>query len=78
MKKETFDKAIELNKRLNELNSAKETLRDCECHLIYKEQGDSTIFVIKAIQDITQRHDEMIRQEIDEEIQSIHKEIKKL
>jgi hypothetical protein len=78
MKKETFEKAIELNKRLNELISAKEALTNFECHLVYKEKDESGIFVIKAIQDITQRHDEMIRQEIDEEIQRINKEIEQL
>jgi hypothetical protein len=78
MTQETFDKAIELYKRLNDLHSAREMLKNCECHLIYKEQGDSTIFVIPAIQDITQRHDKMIRQEIDDEIQRINKEIEQL
>jgi hypothetical protein len=85
MEKETFDRIVELNKRLDGLNEAKKEIGDtCSHRLLYinKENlvswRDIAIWKLNPIFDILDRHDEQIRQEIDEEIQKIYNEIDQL
>jgi hypothetical protein len=85
MKQETFDRAIELKKRLDGLNEAKKAIESARSHrLSYIKEDDRgdwcpvTTWKLEPIGDILDRHDEQIRKEIDEEIQKIYKEIEQL
>jgi hypothetical protein len=85
MKQETFDRVVELKKRLDELNEAKKAIEGTRSHrLSYIEvdnRGDwDTVatWKLEPIGDILDRHDEQIRKDIDEEIQKIYNEIEQL
>lgn len=85
MKAETFDRAVELNKRLDELNKVKIEIMGTSIHrLSYLEKNNCgdwdyvAMWKLETIGDILDRHDEQIRKEIDDEIQKIYKEIEEL
>ncbi len=88
MTQEQFDKAIELKSKLNALARAKTEIDNTTTHrLSYIERrkksfGDtgsdwwlSDVDDLKCIGDILDRHDIQIRNEIDERIEQIYKEI---
>jgi hypothetical protein len=85
MKAETFDRVVELKKRLDELNEAKKAIEGTRSHrLSYIKENDRgdwdtvATWKLEPIGDILDRHDEQIRKEIDEEIQKIYNEIEQL
>jgi hypothetical protein len=85
MKKETFNKVVELKQKLDSFNEVKSMLRGMANHrLTYVELDSrgawSSMSGVRLIPivDILDRHDEQIRKEIDEEIQKIQKEIEEL
>lgn len=84
MTQEQFEKSIELKKRLDGLNEAKNRIDDTKRHrLSYIEKSGSdwsAVYVgwLEGIDYILDRHDVQIRKEIDEEIQKIYKEIEQL
>lgn len=87
MDKETYNKALAISNRLSQLQEVKEELEDTHSHyLTYAERaalsGDSDFLCHKwkmeHISTILDKHDKMIRQEIDDEIASLNKEIEGL
>lgn len=87
MNKEKYNKIIAINNRLNQLQKVKEAIKDTSSHyLTYAEKGrtfsdhDSLCidYIMKYIGDILDKHDKMIRQEIDDEITALNKEIEEL
>ena len=89
MTQEQFNTAIKLHHRLEALSKVKEEIADIEKHrLWYAERYDpmcgttkwDTVskYVVQSISDILDRHDKMIRQEIDDEIAKITKQIEEL
>ena len=84
MDKETYNRAIAISNHLSQLQKVKEELKDtCKCYLTYaikaESLGDSDYlchgWIMKYISDILDKHDKMIRQEIDDEIAVLNKEI---
>ena len=89
MTQEQFNTAIKLHHRLEALSKVKEEIANTEEHrLWYAKRYDpmcgttqwDTVseFVVRSISDILDRHDQMIRQEIDDEIANITKQIEEL
>ena len=89
MTQEQFNTAIKLHHRLEALSKVKEEIANTrENRLWYAKRYDpmcgttqwDTVseYAMRAISDILDRHDQMIRQEIDEEIAKITKQIEKL
>ena len=89
MTQEQFNTAIKLHHRLEVLAKVKEEIADIEKHrLWYAERYDPMCGTTKwetasehrmrDISDILDRHDQMIRQEIDDEIAKITKQIEEL
>lgn len=89
MTQEQFNTAVKLHHRLEALSKVKEEIADIEKHrLWYAERYDPmcgttkwdtvSIYVVQSISDILDRHDKMIRQEIDDEIAKITKQIEEL
>lgn len=91
MTQEQFDKAVELNSKLNLVYSVKKEIEGTVTHrLSYIKRNPresecynsgwvmNSVNTLKAIGDILDRHDIMIRQEIDDEINKIKQEIEEL
>jgi hypothetical protein len=83
MDKETYNKAIAISNRLRQLQEVKNELKDTDSiHLVYAmktEWGYSACtWIMKNISVILDKHDKMIRQEIDDEIAALNKEIEGL
>lgn len=88
MTQEQYNRAVEINNRLEELETAKERL-ECNCYklgylcstqnvggmILGNTIIDSTMI---RLTDIFDRHDNMIREEIDNEIEKLKKEIEEL
>lgn len=89
MTQEEFNTAIRLHKRLEALEEVKKEIEETEKHrLWYAKRYDpmcgttkwDTVseYAMRNISDILDRHDIMIREEIDEEIAKIKRQIEKL
>lgn len=89
MTQEKFNTAIRLHERLEALNEVKDEIEETEDHrLWYVERFDlmtgstkwETVseYTMRSISDILDRHDKMIREEIDEEIAEIKRQIEAL
>lgn len=89
MTKEQFNTAIRLHKRLEALGEVKKEIEETEKHrLWYAKRYDPMTGTTKwdtvseytmcSISDILDRHDKMIREEIDEEIAEIKRQIEEL
>ena len=85
MTKEQYNRAVEINDRIRELKEAKDEIKDkTEYRLTYlwnHGTGDWSAvssYIMKNIGDILDKHDTMIRAEIDEEIHNLTKEIETL
>ena len=87
MDKETYNKAIAISNRLSQLQEVKDKLKDTHRHyLTYAEKanslGDSdslcSYWIMKYISDILDKHDKMIRKDIDDEIAALNKQIEEL
>lgn len=89
MTQEQFNTAIRLHKRLEALEEVKKEIEGTEKHrLWYAKRYDpmcgttkwDTVseYAMQNISDILDRHDRMIREEIDEEIAKIKKQIEEL
>lgn len=89
MTKEQFQTAIRLHKRLEALREVKKEIEETEKHrLWYAKRYDpmtgttkwETVseYSMRSISDILDRHDKMIREEIDEEIAEIKRQIEEL
>lgn len=87
MDKETYNKAIIISNCLSHLQKVKEELKDTNRHyLTYAKEANSlgnsdslcAGYIMTYISDILDKHDKMIRQEIDDKIAALGKEIEGL
>lgn len=87
MTEEQFNEAVRINSRIGELEKVKKEINPLKNNkLTYIQKGDSIHdvwnivgeWIMKDISDILDRHDQQIRQEIDEEIAKLKKEIETL
>lgn len=84
MTEEQFKKSIDISYRLETLKEIKyEISGDCVLSYIERERKSSghhmlNNFLIRKISNILDKHDKMIRAEIDEEIEKLKKEIEEL
>lgn len=87
MDKETYNRAVAISNRLRQLQEVKDELEDTRSHyLTYAEKANSlgdrdslcANWKMKDIGVILDKHDKMIRQEIDGEIAALNKEIEEL
>lgn len=83
MTQEQYKRAVEIGNRLEELKIAKSEIFNDEAFLYYGHKDDYNIAPcserpMNYIRDILDRHDKMIREEIDNEIEKLKKEIEKL
>lgn len=86
MTQEQYNRAVQINKRIETLNNVKKEIEGTRDHrLWYAEKSISSSdfrlcseYRMHDIADILDKHDVMIRQEIDEEIERLKTEIKTL
>ena len=84
MTDEQFRRAVEIAERIKELNDVKKEIKGTSEHrLTYSCKGQSgwmlcNSYVLWRIGGILDKHDDMIRREIDEEIAALEAEIKEL
>lgn len=86
MTEQQFNEAVRINRRIEELEKVKKEISSLpSTQLSYIQEGDSirdgwTILgrVMRLISGILDRHDKQIRQEIDDEIAKLKKEIEAL
>ena len=87
MDKETYNRAVAISNRLSQLQKVKEELENTRNHyLTYVRKAKSfgeldtlcADWKMKYIGVILDKHDKMIRQEIDGEIAALNKEIEEL
>ena len=81
MEKEKFERAIEINERLKELHDILGEIspnRDCRLSYFNNNNKGCAEWKMKHIGDLLDKHDKMIRAEIQQEINSLHDEIETL
>lgn len=81
MEKEKFERAIEINERLKELHDILGEIspyRDCRLSYFNNNNKGCDGWKMKHIGDLLDKHDKMIRAEIQQEIDSLHYEIETL
>lgn len=85
MTQEQYNRAVEIKKRLDDLERVKDVIKGTVSHrLTYSEESGSSGWKVcwpntmRLIGDILDKHDLMIREEIDEEIKNLKKEIETL
>lgn len=83
MTQEQYKRAVEIDKRIDELNEVKKELNSGGEHrlsyIYYFEKWQACpLWKMAPINAILDKHDIMIRQEIDEEIEKLKKEIEAL
>lgn len=82
MTQEQYEKAVAINIRLEQLHKVKEEISDTSKYLLTycKKYGYKPCYqyTLPYIADILDRHDKMIREEIDAEIEKLKKEIETL
>lgn len=87
MTQEQYERAVEIGKELADLNDTKEHIKKKEKHRLWYAYNDGGFgsewrltpeWAMRNISDILDKHDIMIRQEIDEEIEKLKKEIEEL
>lgn len=85
MTEEQFKRAVEINNRLKALKEVKDEIDNVEKYRLsymYRDcDGNFTYcsgWKMKSIKELFDKHDRMIREEIDEEIKKLQEEIKTL
>lgn len=81
MTQEQYNRAVEISKRLEELDEVKKEIEGTSSHLLSYCKSDykpCAEWKMRDISDILDRHDMMIRAEIDEEIEKLKKEVEEL
>ena len=84
MTDEQYKRAVQIHERLDELQKVKKEIEGTRDHrLWYAEKGNSdwrltTEWVMRYISKLLDKHDVKIRQEIEEEIEKLKKEIEAL
>ncbi len=81
MTQEQYNRAVAISNRLKELKEVKDDIGDTSNHLLSFCKSNYTPcaeWYMRNISDILDRHDKMIREEIDAEIEKLKKEIEEL
>lgn len=83
MTEKQFERAVEINERIKELNEVKKEIEGTEEYRLSYSYFSSEwrlcpYWMMAQIGNILDKHDKMIRQEIDNEISVLKEEIKKL
>lgn len=86
MTEEQYKRAVEISNRLKDLNKVKDEIQITQEHkLSYLSKGtlgssDRPVadWIMRPIADILDKHDKMIRADIDEEIEKLKKEVEEL
>ena len=86
MTQEQFQRAVQINDRLEELARVKKEIDDTSKHRLWYAEKSScgsdwlltSEWVMRYIGDLLDKHDTAIRQEIDEEIERLKAEIETL
>lgn len=85
MTQEQFEQAVRINRRLNGLEKVKEEIKSTDNNrLTYSNKSCSgswdlcSPYIMRLIDEILDKHDLMIREEIDKEIETLKKEIETL
>lgn len=84
MSEEQYKRAVAINDRIGELEKVKKEINEATKHrLWYAEKGErdwrlTSEWIMRYIGEILDRHDVMIRQEIEAEIKKLKEEIKTL
>lgn len=86
MTQEQFQRVIEINKRIEQLNQVKEEIKDSKTSLTYAKRAQSLSdsdnlcrdWLMAYIGNILDNHDKQIREEIDNEIKELEQEIERL
>ena len=86
MTQEQYQRAVEINYRLQELARVKKEIDETSKHRLWYAEKSScgsdyrltSEWVMRYISDLLDKHDLMIRQEIDEEIERLKAEIETL
>lgn len=85
MTEEQYNRAVEISERLYELEKVKKEIANTAMHKLsyLYERGDGSYglcseYIMKYINILLDRHDKMIREEIDAEIENLKKEIETL
>lgn len=86
MTQEQYQRAIEINKRLNELNQVKSEIHGKSTHYLTYMRESNTLtantpcnaYVMTFIAGLLDMHDKQIREEIDNEIKELEQEIDRL
>lgn len=87
MNKEIYNRVIAISNRMGQLQEVKEKLEDTHRHYLTYAVRDNSFggsdslcaeYIMRYISAILDKHDKMIRQEIDDEIAALNKEIEEL
>lgn len=81
MEKGKFDRAIAINNRLKELEEVKReiaSITKIRLNYVDRDNKGCAEWIMKAIRDLFDKHDVMIRAEIQQEIDALNAEIKTL
>lgn len=84
MTKEQYERAIQINNRIHQLENVKEEIKPMsETRLTFSKDSSSGYrlcndYIMRYIGTILDKHDKMIREEIDQEIEKLEKEIEGL
>jgi hypothetical protein len=83
MTQEQYIRAVQISDRLQELEKVKSEIKETTNHrLWYAEKGSdwrlTSEWIMRYISELLDKHDLMIRAEIDEEIEKLKKEIETL
>lgn len=84
MTPEQYKRAVEINDRISELEKVKKEIKETTKHrLWYAERSErdwrlTSEWIMCYISEILDKHDKMIRQEIDDEIAALKAEIERL
>lgn len=78
MTKEQYQRAVQINERLNQLKEVKNEISSKSDHrLSYIDRNEKCcpIWKMKHISELLDKHDELIRTEIEEEINNLQKRL---
>jgi hypothetical protein len=81
MTNEQYQRAVQINERLNKLKEVKDaisSISDYRLSYIDRNEKNCPVWKMKHIGELLDKHDKLIRAEIEEEINNLKKEIELL
>lgn len=81
MKEEQYNRVVAIHKRINELNNVLKEISPSSKHMLNyvdSENRACSIYSMRCIGDLFDKHDVMIREEIAKEIEDLKKEIEEM